>query len=385
MRSFEFPITKAAHKRFMLLGNNANLSLPLSDEQISPFGFRLTDMFFMLTHEGKDVAYVSNTFTDDQKSVLVFTPTAKSDVVDAAIVKTLRTVTEHLNVVNRASAQENRERLAREKEIREAQEAEIAKAREIDHTIPFRGEDTAGRIEVSEDDMNLVWQSGFPPDEVISVDPISYQYEGNIRHASYRVFIKGQSNVVKLDYVGGFYEIRDNNYGLSTAKLNAHLQGMADWARDNNDPQAIADSLMSLPPADLSIISYVLSKNHYRKECSIGLPHDVTIDFIDDNVFIKRRGAQILHLTIPSTLRHVMPHQPAAIPERSEECFGMSNMQSSLRDNNASLLSDEHYQRLGSAWIHAIAAADPTFDVSPYAPPDMERLEDAAMRMDAGY
>lgn len=373
MRTLTLPITKAAHKRFSLLEKNERLPMSLTPEQTSPFGFRFSGKFLCLTHDGRDVAYVSDEMTEDGKSAKVLTPLPQSDVLDAAVRRTLTRITDHLNGVSRILTRE-------EKERKEAQAAAAARrAEEVrnapDPLAPYRGEDTTGRVpHVTPDDMRILRDA-----DIRHRCPfLVYERDQGVFHLGWG------KNYGTLEARGTDVFFADNPNGLSGELLGAHLAETATWARRNNDPAAITEALGALPPAEFSIVSYALRPSRPKSDPElepVNLPHGVSVVFDRGQISVVRDQSLVAKYMVP----HRYTTEEVAVIPSVVNCITPNWHRNPLMEANTAGVTEEHLARFGSAWIAAMAQADPEFDAAPYAIADFEKVLADAEREDAGY
>lgn len=326
----------------------------------------------MLTHEGRDLAYVDHETDEEGKSVKVFTPVGENQTVDSAIKVALREITDHLNKVSRLITKANKERLEAEKIAREIAAAE--RERLPDDFLALQGSDTVGMItDISEEDMKELSK--------MNMSNISSFKIRLGREESYSIFIPDIGIQARLSYRDGGFVITDNKAGLSCKKLNKRLIELRDQVFKIKDPELLAMSIMTLPEPRYSIIAYALSSRYGAdiKDGVVNLPNGLSLRFSGQGVNISRDEHHVVHMRFPDGISYPPSSVIPYMPETSKSCFDTYDGMSILK------LTEEHYARMGSAWVEAIAEANPDFDPTPFLILDEKRLEDDAGRMDLGY
>lgn len=375
MRYISLPITKAAHKRLSLLAKNNQLPVPLTEDETTPFGFRHTNTFLVLTHEGRDVAYVTNQFENGGKDVKIYTPMAENESFDLAVKRTMKTINEYTKTANRLVEQQSvQDKMTRAEETRRRAVQERTLPESL---MPLTGEDIDGRLEgLDAQKMQFLCYSNIPDTEGLTL----MYHTGN----SFKVYAKGKEASALLMVTDGVLTLDQNNAGFSAKKLGDKLSQMYDWAVKINDPETISQAILDLPEPDTSIVSYVVTSPKDNYKVTISLANDIEIIAHNNHVRIKKDEVDVLLFSLIDLHQFRYIASPINMPSSAKLCFSPVG-HNTVHKQNRSLFTEEHYARMGAAIIRARAEADPDFDATKYALPDNERVTRDVEATDFGY
>lgn len=375
MRTFQVTMPKVARKRLQWLAKNDELPLVLTPDQTYPFWFKVTDESFILTHEGKDVAYVMHDFDEQNGTFDVRTHLREDNLIDGAVSRTLGVINKHLSNVNRVIAGERK--AANIERIQKRQEDERISEQKFAALDDLQGDDHEGFLHgLSDNDITLNVGHGDKP----------FLHFTQIYHGTIKVMFHYRK-IAEIRQVpkSGMWKIT-TMMEHSAKKVNDELIRIKNAIEVINDPVTIADSIMSLPPAAYSITSFLAAnKKRFDNNGTVAnMPNGMSVSlfpYYDRNQIIISRE----HDGIKLALCHyeMMRGTNVRFSDVKENFRFLYNYRPNpVRDNNLSLLTPEHFERLGSALISAIADKYPDFDPSPYALPNTFRISEDLIQKD---
>lgn len=375
MRTFPVTMPKVARKRLQWLDKNDELPLVLTPDQTYPFWFKVTDESFILTHEGKHVAYVMHDFDEENGTYDVRTYTRENELIDNAVARTLGVINKHLSNVNRILTGERK--AANIERIQKRQEDERISEQKFAVLDNLKGDDHEGFLHgLSGNDITLNVGHGDKP--FLHFTKI---YQGTIRIMFHYRKI-GEIRKVAESGMWKMTTVMDH----SVKKVNDELIRIKNAIEVINDPVTIAASIMSLPPAAYSITSFLAAnkKRFNNNGTVVDIPNGMSISlfpYYDRNQIIISREYDGIKLTLCHY--EMMRGTNVWFGDVKENFRFLYNYRPDpVRDNNLSLLTPEHFERLGSALISVIAEKYPDFDPSPYALPDTLRLSEHLSKKD---
>lgn len=389
MRSFTIKMTKASRKRFTWLKDNDQLPLPLTHDDLHPFWFRVADKNVILTHEGRELAYLSDTFTPDGDAIIVHTPIAPDTMIDNAITRITHIIDKRLASANKTLMQQKREDEKRRVEERNRENEERNSKRD-EVIAALKGPDVSGYLaDVSRDDLIILSQTYYHGQDFISVSQLGLDAK------DFKVSFDGKELCTISETpkgIGYGFTISVNKQNVSVRKLNDEITHLVRDICEINDATNVAKALAALPAPTFSVVSFCSfepMKNIRDMEVLIkDLPDGLSIELSqncgDNYVIVSMMSGEVRTEVLSYELACGDKGPLHNVSEESSVCF-IPVDETKMKEDNASHLTDEHFYRLGSALIAALAEKYPEFDPSPYALPDHAKLADEVQGMDFGY